>query len=1391
MSTAQSSPLCSLPSARAMFEMGPPCLQTLHAAMEDIDRQLSENDRNIEDTLRCLVQATNSLSADNDYTNVKDAMDSLLHTPVLEECACLSPEPEDVGILLRTILQHLTQNPGCELATFSQLLYLSSHEGLGLPIRAPEPDHYRTSQSALSLNTVADSADEANDLLWEDIRSRLRRFFLDRLQRLPVDAVQRRGVDLHAGERVECLQSLCILYPVRKVWGSYQLLRSQQVMTLIQDVLTPAQIDEAITEAAEPKPIPTLDQLALRLPKLVDCLEGMIEADFTVMLANVFDGQVEAGQALREIYLCSLSADLQGLLERAWQVKGQSQEGETEEQKKKATVGRKMVGSFVGSSLFGDEDEMEDDMEESEGVEVDISIEDTPAVTQEELVHLVAIVEQLSGMDAYIHALHQQASKDSSPMMKPGRLKGSIKSALKHTRDPASREAGHRGEYTGRRGVLPDAIPPPFGVMPGMMTPETTAQRKHTVLDNPITQIKWDWAAVLESVVADVCTSLPGLIKNACQSALQQEEMVHAQTHTVHMIPVCGDLVNSFSEYPRSISKSLVDLVSFLDTILPLAVNGAEGVLKPLRTAFVEAVAASLGHYYRKITNIFNPASSPGKHSYTNVVEKYKLLSIASFAGSHLTYYGDMLGDDESKYSLGTVKKQYTELIATVKAEILDYQHHVISTIILQDAESHHWSDQRPFFEDERCSFSVQMWHLHLDATRQELFSTCSPGLAQELFGQMVSQSLSLLAQCYSGAKPSYKRTRQFRADITALLLITLDHLWYLCPSPGPLLDPLSAHQPVSSVHNACTCLLSALSVVGAPLADLYHVFRKGFGQRRSRGMERTISEQEAVEGSSGLLSLAATSSREWLRWVRPGLFDGLQKGMDNLPDKQAAFIQLKLLCSQPCPKYPLLLQALLMRNCLIPTLVVTNTGPTQSQTSQLNSLAAYEGCSGGICPGKSCRTFQSQDIPDAVQPLVGLLALCGDQPGALTAVLMAMIEKEDNWECFEASCLPGKTSPVPLWLESVYKLISSYIDRAIKPALAILLKDPVDPKHLVGFVNSVKELPCGCQLKKKAQIIKATGPQDDILMAMQVLITTLADNVGALPTPLCIFFNSLQQHLNEKEVHCAHDCMGLQVIASCLYNKLSDQETLVEMAGVPIGAQTHNDLSQFGDYCYKALTASTAKCRESLPQPVYAFMSRHTDWLHSKIDTIISHMDNELFANCSGYPLEEAPSEFLEHYRQMQASLVLQAPDGEKYLLQAYNMLRNNLDWFEHQLEIPPMFPAKDASSSPTDPKESPIFSLDLTKSPWAPHALAAPFHPLARFNMLGGAEFDQVCLADFPYDWPRLLQCELGMSEVGFRTLLSHRHEMQEDAFLEEAEKRPVQALRSKYNLDGAELV
>ena len=52
-----------------------------------------------------------------------------------------------------------------------------------------------------------------------------------------------------------------------------------------------------------------------------------------------------------------------------------------------------------------------------------------------------------------------------------------------------------------------------------------------------------------------------------------------------------------------------------------------------------------------------------------------------------------------------------------------------------------------------------------------------------------------------------------------------------------------------------------------------------------------------------------------------------------------------------------------------------------------------------------------------------------------------------------------------------------------------------------------------------------------------------------------------------------------------------------------------------------------------------------------------------------------------------------------------------------------------------------------------------------------------------EFRFDWIALLTSDLGLSRAAFRHLLMNRYEMQEDATLEEAEKKPVDVLKAVY--------
>ena len=215
----------------------------------------------------------------------------------------------------------MTSSPGSENAIFDQLLCLASHEGLGLPIRAPKPD--LVGDSTFSLNSISDSKEQENDLVWEDIRSRLKRHFLECLQNMPTTSKVESG-SIQA-KRVEYLQALCILFSELDVWTSYQQVRSQQLINTIRTLLGGVQ-DETDQANAKPSksemhmsrintpPRLNLRELAGHMDELVSLIQLMVKEDGDLFLMNVFHGRVDFTQCIQDLYMQTLSEELQSVI---------------------------------------------------------------------------------------------------------------------------------------------------------------------------------------------------------------------------------------------------------------------------------------------------------------------------------------------------------------------------------------------------------------------------------------------------------------------------------------------------------------------------------------------------------------------------------------------------------------------------------------------------------------------------------------------------------------------------------------------------------------------------------------------------------------------------------------------------------------------------------------------------------------------------------------------------------------------------------------------------------------------------------------------------------------------------------------------------------------------
>jgi hypothetical protein len=180
------------------------------------------------------------------------------------------------------------------------------------------------------------------------------------------------------------------------------------------------------------------------------------------------------------------------------------------------------------------------------------------------------------------------------------------------------------------------------------------------------------------------------------------------------------------------------------------------------------------------------------------------------------------------------------------------------------------------------------------------------------------------------------------------------------------------------------------------------------------------------------------------------------------------------------------------------------------------------------------------------------------------------------------------------------------------------------------------------------------------------------------------------------------------------------------------------------------------------------------------QIETITDHFGNDAFELPETHPLDDCTIEYIENLLITVSAGILSKPEGEQAMHKVNNLVINNLQWILQQLDIPPLL-MKDDSPHKSDS----LFHINV-KPP-----AVTKFNPLEAFNRIGDGQFDHDAIGNWSWDWHKLLQADLGLTESGFRCLLYHRHEMQEGAFLEEIEMKPVRVLRTKFDLDPADLV
>lgn len=1291
---------------------------SIRDAIQKLDARLEENTASLQESWGQFVDVCSTISNEKtqdppEWLSSKDAVDLLASSDVIQTSSC-PYEPIALNCFLNNVIQALERNPGKEESIFEDLVQFASQQGILMPFGAPEKNGDGDETYELPLNTIVIEDEQATDVLWEAIRRKIRKGMWTLLANLPLSN-QHNELNCDQQTKIKLLADLCFLYPAEDIWKGYQNYRKK---LLDQYIASEALLEEVETDLAMSSETPNDVRMFVKLCK---ASEIMIYEDAMILQEGIFSTTVPSFEFIHESYLLRITEELHSVCQEVYNKEKEEQVllnelGQASSHRRGSNVS---FGSRRGSTLSN--------VKKINSRDILLAYKHCfmAVVHLERLVNKVTSQKDTEGGAGIRGTSLQNASRSpSSPVL-------SHRNPSRHS----SKKNPDMPLY-----VAEGNLPLPFGSGSSRLDSQPLSS-----VSAPNPNSPWPWREEFKSHISKLSMALSESIKHTCEKALEEGMQMYKSTQRIHTVRLRDDFIGGKQDYPRRIDKCCAAIMEEADEVLPLASSQGGKLFHVIRSSFVDSLEVSLKSYHTRLTQLLSDFPKV-----CDVECLFIVLGSAVFIRNHLVHYEDVLGS-EPRRPFPLLHRQFSDLVDSVSDQIISYHDNVISMVILQDARSNNWSDSRPFFEDQRCSFSVQMWNYHLQGLRHDLWNYCPPEKAQEMFTSVLHSSLVTIVTRYSHVCPTSRRVKQFRSDITAMLLSTLSFLWSCCKSVPSLLDPKCSVAPFPTIHSLCSCLLTTLAVVGSPLDSLC-----------SHVMGETSGSTETAQ-----------SKTAWLSWIYPEVFKSHEGSLAALTDRQATFVLFKLMVNQPGPQWPLFIRALLSRNAKLPVTIVkygelsslrTPVNGSHSELVQATGSSLFEEESTSSV--QSAKKFKE----GVVCSLYHILFQCSNEMPGLVNYLMAIVSREASWKLFDDGSSGLKISDAtesPVWLECVFKTFDPYIVRFLYPSLLLLCEQDKKVTKSYNF-TSMSALPCGCERKKSPKTRDTESQTDVQYTALQDLLNQLTKHFCAIPKIMCQFLNKLQESVHQKSTDQSSETAGITVLASILYRWLMDFDKVCVACEARLSPETQRSVAMFAEivwHVFVNLGRTEGGVRNpALPSDLDALLISKRDWLNQKVGQIKAYIASQPYEEFSVETVCESLADI--QFTHM-ASALLAEPKGAACLRHAYNFIQAQKDWLMNLVFVPGhVLPPVPSNSIPgTEQSER--------------------YNPLRQFALIGECDFNQDKIASFPFDWSTLLQSCLGASADIVKRLAFNRSEMQGGAFLEDSQRKLVNALKAHFGV------
>ncbi|KAF7275918.1 hypothetical protein GWI33_011144 [Rhynchophorus ferrugineus] len=593
-------------------------------------------------------------------------------------------------------------------------------------------------------------------------------------------------------------------------------------------------------------------------------------------------------------------------------------------------------------------------------------------------------------------------------------------------------------------------------------------------------------------------------------------------------------------------------------------------------------------------------------------------IGAAALLKNCLWFYIQTLKETKSSVDLlQSGYKKYHEMCEALAERLLDLHCRLLSLYILQDADCLDWENRKPFFESERGSYIIQMWWLYMQGTKEDLWNTVPPKMAQRVFSGMLNESLTILTVRYTQSSPSQARSELLLVDISNLLLCVAQLLPSICDSAEEYigLSGSSKSKILRDVHVKCHDLFCCFLLRGAPLDTLYKIFKK---------------DPDFIE----LYKTKSNNIDQWIIYALPNIFKSPGPSNNSeLNDDISLALDLMVLLAQPQPNWSLLLK-ILCRNKFKILQTIMNTFLKMPNTADKSVTQKPSDCGNFLCPvDGSCRNVDSATRTmhaghhyDLILACTEVL-LCVGNDKEIEDILIEGVRKQADWEkCFERR---------HVWNQIRYPWYEAILDIAM----------PIFPLVVETVLNALQ-----------------TGAT--MYQAMSLIIASLGQFLDAID-PSLIRVSHLFQEVIPVEITPVGGSVLMQILISGLYSYFLDiSANALPKKGVSFKnirrdtstkSEEGNSSTKYNDTSIDDIAIAAAESLCSIDED-----NKHTDQIEDFLKQANIYKDDMIDTDDSGSKKIEKNQQMLE----ILVSDLLMTNQGKKALKTLFHFIKTNNEW-------------------------------------------------------------------------------------------------------------------------------